>query len=88
MYRTLASDIGLLTYFNMEDPVVGGYSPEKVALRRAIGLAIDIDQEIRLFWRGQAVPAHSPLVPNTSGYDPEFRTTRGQLQPAACARPS
>ena len=77
MYRTLASDIGLLTYFNMEDPVVGGYSPEKVALRRAIGLAIDIDQEIRLFWRGQAVPAHSTLVPNTTGYDPEFRTTVG-----------
>ena len=34
MYRTLASDVGLLTYFNMEDPVVGGYSPEKIALRR------------------------------------------------------
>ncbi len=29
MYRTLASDIGLLTYFNMEDPVVGGYSPDE-----------------------------------------------------------
>ena len=27
MYRTLASDIGLMTYFNMEDPIVGGYSP-------------------------------------------------------------
>jgi ABC-type transport system substrate-binding protein len=24
-------------YFNMEDPVVGGYTPDKVALRRAIG---------------------------------------------------
>jgi ABC-type transport system substrate-binding protein len=77
MYRTLASDIGLMTYFNMEDPVVGGYSPEKIALRRAIGLAIDIDQEIRLFWRGQAVPAHSTVVPNTSGYDPDFRTAVG-----------
>ena len=26
------------TYFNMEDPVVGGYTPDKIALRRAIGL--------------------------------------------------
>ena len=26
-------------YFNMDDPVVGGYTPDKVALRRAIGLA-------------------------------------------------
>jgi hypothetical protein len=27
----------------MEDPVVGGYEPHKVALRRAIGLAMDIE---------------------------------------------
>src|SRR2546430_148546 len=26
------------TYFNMEDPVVGGYTAEKIALRRAIGM--------------------------------------------------
>ncbi len=74
MYRALASDIGLLTYFNMEDPVVGGYTPDKVALRRAISLAIDVDQEIRLFWRGQAVPAQSAMLPNTMGYDPKFRS--------------
>ena len=30
-------------YFNMEDPVVGGYTPDKVALRRAISLAYDVD---------------------------------------------
>ena len=28
------------SYFNMEDPVVGGYTPEKVALRRAISLGL------------------------------------------------
>ncbi len=72
MYRALASDV-TLTYFNMEDPVVGGYAPEKVALRRAISLAFNIDQEIRLFWRGQAIPAHSPLAPNTVGYDESFK---------------
>ena len=71
LYRTLNSDV-TLTYFNMENPVVGGYSPDKVALRRAISLAIDIDQEIRLYWRGQAVPAQSALMPNTVGYDPAF----------------
>ena len=68
LYRTLASDV-TLTYFNMEDPVVGGYTADKVALRRAISLAINVDQEIRLFWRGQGVPAHSGLMPNTVGYD-------------------
>lgn len=71
MYRTLASDI-TLSYFNMEDPVVGGYTPEKVALRRAIGLSTDIEQEIRLYWRGQAVPAHSVLMPNIVGYDKNY----------------
>ncbi|MBC8118563.1 MAG: bicyclomycin resistance protein, partial [Burkholderiaceae bacterium] len=71
MYRVLASDI-TLTYFNMEDPVVGGYTPDKVALRRAIGLSTDIDQEIRLYWRGQAVPAHSGLMPNIVGYDKDY----------------
>ena len=73
MFRTLNADV-TLTYFNMEDPVVGGYEPAKVALRRAIGHAIDIDQEIRLFWRGQAVPAQSSLMPHTTGYDPAFVT--------------
>ena len=71
IYRYPASDI-TLSYFNMEDPVVGGYTPDKVALRRAIGMSTDIDQEIRLFWRGQAVPAHSGLMPNIVGYDKEY----------------
>ena len=73
LYRTLASDV-TLTYFNMEDALVGGYTPDKVALRRAISLAINIDQEIRLFWRGQAIPAHSGLAPNTVGYDTAFKS--------------
>ena len=28
-------------YFNMDDPVVGGYTPERIALRRAIGMGFD-----------------------------------------------
>ena len=71
LWRTLNADV-TLTYFNMADPVVGGYEPAKVALRRAIGLAINVDQEIRLFWRGQAVPAQSGLMPHTMGYDAGF----------------
>ena len=34
MYRSLASDITLVV-FNMDHPVIGGYTPEKTALRRA-----------------------------------------------------
>jgi len=72
MYRMLASDV-TLTVYNMENPVIGGYAPEKVALRRALTLATNTDQEIRLIRKGQAIPAESPLPPNTTGFDPAFR---------------
>jgi ABC-type transport system substrate-binding protein len=42
--------------------------------RRAIALAVDIDREIRLVRRGQAIPAQSPIGPETWGYDPTFRS--------------
>jgi ABC-type transport system substrate-binding protein len=66
----------------MDDPIVGGYTPDKVALRRAIGLATDIDREIRLPRRGQAIPAQSPLVPHTTGYDPAFKSEMSEFSPA------
>jgi ABC-type transport system substrate-binding protein len=70
------------TYFNMEDPVVGGYTPEKVALRRAIGLAVDLDKEIRLVYRGQAIPAQGPISPSTWGYSPTLKTEMSDHDPA------
>ena len=71
-----------IVYFNMEDPVVGGYTPDKVALRRAIGLSIDIEREIRIVRRGQGIPAQSPVVPHTNGYDPKFKSENGDYDPA------
>jgi len=79
--RVLTTDV-VMTYFNMEDPVVGGYTPEKVALRRAISLAVDLDREIRLARRGMAIPAQSPLIPYTSGYDPKFKSENSEYNPA------
>ena len=78
---TLQADIAL-SYFNMEDPVVGGLEPAKVALRRAICLAVDVDREIRLVRRGMAVPAQSPIMPHLSGYDPAFKSEASQYSPA------
>ena len=69
-------------YFNMEDPVVGGYTPDKVALRRAIGLAYDTPYEIRQIRRGMAIPAQSIVAPNTYGYDPQFKSENGDVDPA------
>jgi len=63
-----------MSYFAMENPLVGGYAPAKVALRRAISLAVDLDREIRLVRRGQAVPAQSVIAPELWGYDPAFKS--------------
>ncbi|MCY7315768.1 MAG: ABC transporter substrate-binding protein [Rubrivivax sp.] len=71
--RYARADVAL-SYFGMEHPVVGGYEPHKVALRRAISLAIDVDREIRLVRRGQAIPAQGPVAPGTFGYDPAFKS--------------
>jgi ABC-type transport system substrate-binding protein len=62
------------TYFNMQDPIVGGYTPEKVALRRAIALGFDTQAEITQVRRNQAVLAQSSLPPGTFGYDPSWRS--------------
>ena len=73
LQRYLNPDIAM-SYFNMEDPVVGGYTPAKVALRRAVQLAYDVDYEIRLIRRGNAVAAQGPVPPGTYGYDPALHT--------------
>jgi len=70
--RVLSPD-RTLTYFNMEDPVVGGYTPDRVALRRAINLGIDVQHEIMFIRMGQAIPAQSLVAPNTHGYDPHYK---------------
>jgi ABC-type transport system substrate-binding protein len=56
-------------YFNMDDPVIGGYSKEKIALRRAISMGFDRPQMIRVVFQGQALPATQPIPPNLPGHD-------------------
>jgi ABC-type transport system substrate-binding protein len=61
------------TYFNMEDPVVGGLGKDRIALRRAISMAYNVDEDIRIARQGQAEPSTQPVPPNVEGYDPNFR---------------
>ena len=78
------------TYFNMEDPVVGGYTPEKIALRRAISMAYDEKEAIRVLLKGRAAPAQSPIPPGIAGYDPQAEDAGAALRPrrgASAARP-
>ena len=70
------------TFFNMKDPVVGGYTPEKIALRRAISLGYQTDDEIRVVRKFQAVPAHTPYSPGVAGYDANFKTSANEYSPA------
>jgi ABC-type transport system substrate-binding protein len=58
--------------FNMEHPLVGGYTADKVALRRAIVLAHDLPTEIAVLRKGQVMAAQSPIPPGLVGHDTAF----------------
>jgi len=64
-----------------ENPV-GGYSPERVALRRAMVLAHDRNQEIEIIRKGQALPAQTPVPPGVVGYDPSLHSDAQDPDPA------
>lgn len=67
----------LQTYYmwmNMEDPLIGGYSKDKLALRRAIAMSYNSAEDVALLKKGLAVAAQSPLPPNVRGYDPAYRS--------------
>lgn len=60
--------------FNMDDPVVGGYSPEKKALRQAMSLATDLDEFNRTFYSGKNVVYDGPIPPGLDGYPEDGRS--------------
>ena len=70
-------EVAWITYttFNMQDPVLGGYTAEKVALRRAISLAYPIHEEISILHKNQAIKVDSPIAPGMAGYTPETSPT-------------
>ena len=81
MERYPRADVAV-SYFGMENPVVGGYEPHKVALRRAIALGVDLEREIRLVRRNQAIPGQGPIGPETYGYDPDYKSEMSTYDPA------
>jgi ABC-type transport system substrate-binding protein len=81
MDRTTELDLAF-TYFAMEHPVLGGYAPEKVALRRAIALGYDIDASVLQVYRGQARRAQGTVPPDAIGADPKFVSPLAEYNPA------
>ena len=80
LQRYVNSDIAY-SYFNMEDPVVGGYAPAK---SRCVGRSPGIrhrqgDPHLR---RGQAIAAQGPMAPGCYGYDAAFRTENSSYDPS------
>jgi len=68
------------THFNMQEKIgnepnpLGGYSTDRIALRRAIAMAYRIDDQIRILRQGQAIKAEYPIPPGVAGHDPAYRS--------------
>jgi ABC-type transport system substrate-binding protein len=72
-------------YFSMRHPVLGGLSKEKIALRRALALAYDDAEEIRVVHNGQATQLQYPVPPGVVGYLPGYRSSNRTDVPLANA---
>ena len=64
----------IYVYWNMQDPIVGGFEKEKIALRRAMAMAYNVDDEINVVRNGQAVALEYPIPPGVVGHDPHYRS--------------
>ncbi|HEY6096120.1 MAG TPA: ABC transporter substrate-binding protein [Gallionellaceae bacterium] len=54
--------------FNWLDPLVGGDSERARKLRRAIAIALDMEEFISIFANGRGISAQSPIPPGIFGY--------------------
>jgi ABC-type transport system substrate-binding protein len=67
------SEVDLVyTFYNFRDPIVGGYTPEKMALRRAITMAYRAEEERKVIRKGQMNYDAMPLPPGVVGFDPNY----------------
>ena len=70
-------------YFNMEDPLVGGYEPAKIALRRAISMGYNAEESLRVLQKGRGILAQSLVPPGIAGFDPGWKLGAQVYDPAA-----
>lgn len=54
--------------FNMEDPLIGGLAPEKIALRQAVSLALDHNEINEVIYNGTNYIYDGPIPPNMDGF--------------------
>jgi ABC-type transport system substrate-binding protein len=63
------------TLFSMRDPVLGGYTLDRIALRRAIVMAHNVQEEITLIRRGQAMKSEMVVPEGVVGHDSNYRNS-------------
>jgi ABC-type transport system substrate-binding protein len=73
LFKAIDPDV-TYTFFNFRDPVVGGFAKEKIALRRAIIMGYNLEEEIRVIRKHQAVHAEMPIPAGVVGFDPTYRS--------------
>lgn len=61
-------------FFNQQDPRLGGMSADRIALRRAILMAVNDEEMIRVIHKGQAVRNPYPIPEGVAGNDPGYRS--------------
>ncbi len=84
LHRQVSPSVSFF-YFNLDNALVGGYTPEKLALRRAISMGYDRGAAITNLLHGQAVPADQPVPPALFGHDPKYVAPYGYDPRAARA---
>jgi len=67
--HTFAEPFLFALYFHMPDALIGGMTNERIALRRAIAMALDLDALAKVVYAGQALPANQIVPPGGGGYD-------------------
>ena len=80
MERSVDAEI-IYLFFNTqvkigdEENPLGGFTPEKIALRRAVAMAYNVDDQIKIIRKGQAIRAHYPIPPGVAGHEPQYRNS-------------
>ena len=90
LQRTSEAGLAFFAYFNMNDPVVGGYTPDRIALRRAVLMGYNVGDMIKVGLQGQGTIANQPIPPEVPGhvagmksstpYDPRWRAPSRQVR--------
>lgn len=62
-------------FWGLKDPVVGGLTADKIALRRAMAMAFSKEKYRNIVYKGVDTVLRFPIPPNVVGYDENFKSS-------------